>query len=153
MKNVKSIITLKPVYGLHKDAVLTRENSESNFVYETEYAGKDHSYSNKVSLSESLIDREHFSAIEWFEEKPLTNKQKIEALTEENKNLKLEIEKLKSNDLKSKVDSAIAEYQKEFDRVYKLQDGLYGYEQIDFANEAMTVYDAIITAMKKLTNE
>ena len=41
MKNIKSIIALKPVYGLHKDAVLTRNSNEENFVYETWYAYRD----------------------------------------------------------------------------------------------------------------
>ena len=96
MKNVKSIITLVPCFGLHKDAVLTRDNNSDDFVYSTEYAGNDHRQSTYISLSETLIDKEHFSAIEWFDKKPLTNKEKIKMLTEERDELGEHLSKMQS---------------------------------------------------------
>ena len=81
MKNIKAIIVTNPVYGLEIDTVLKRNNSNENFSYNVEYVGDDESYMySNVELSEGMITRDNFSAIEWFTEKPLTNKEKITQL-------------------------------------------------------------------------
>lgn len=154
MKNIKSIITLKPVYGLQKDAVLTRNSSEENFVYETKYAGNDHTHNSRVELSASLIDKEHFSAIEWFAEKPMTNKEKIAALESENKSLREQLDAVKSakneTSLADAINKKINEFQAEFDNVVAYSDKYYFSGNSAWADEAITVYRNVIDVLKGL---
>lgn len=131
MKNVKSIITLVPCFGLHKDAVLTRDNNSDDFVYSTEYAGNDHRQSTYITLSESLVDKEHFSAIEWFKEKPLTNKEQIKLLTEERNAMGDYISKLQSK-------LSEAEYALERTEKYLEETGKSDYNLIKERNEYLT---------------
>ena len=131
MSNIKSIITLKPVYGLHKDVVLTRENENDDFLYESQYAGNDHRQYTKVSFSESLLDKEHFSAIEWFNSKPKTNKEKIAELEAENVELKSKIDELESRpndciscDCKSDCECESDNSEKPVDKLDQLKDSI-----------------------------
>lgn len=90
MKNIKAIIVTNPVYGLEIDTVLKRNNSNENFSYNVEYVGDDGSYMySNVELSEGMITKDNFAAIEWFTEKPLTNKEKIAQLRKECEELKI----------------------------------------------------------------
>ena len=154
MKNIKSIITLKPVYGLHKDAVLTRNSNEENFVYETRYAGSDHTHNSRIELSASLIDKEHFSAIEWFSEKPMTNREKIAALESENKALKEQLDALKlaksETSLAEAINKKIDEFQADFDKVATYSDKYYFSGNGAWVDEALTVYKNVIDVLKGL---
>lgn len=145
-------MTIKPVFGLQKDSVLTRETSKDNFLYESEYAGKDHSFSNKVSLSESLITKDSFVAIEWFEDKPLTNKEQIAKLKENVKNLEDQLARVTSEKslIQKRIDTKISEFESQYSRVSKLTEDMFHQDDFSWANEAMTVYYNMIDLLKKI---
>ena len=156
MKNIKSVAVTKPVYGLHVDAVLSRENSNDNFTYKSEYAGKDHSHKQIIELSESLLDKDHFVAIEWFAEKPLTNKERINALIQERDELSKVV--LELEDKMQIADESYASLVESIDKQIKKFEDLYvsHYDNLKYAtffNEIdvdLTVYKNILTVLKGL---
>ena len=133
MKNVKSVITTKEVYDLAEGKVLTRETPEGDFVYETEYIGKDHKHSTKVVISESLIDKDHFAAIEWFAEKPLTNKEKIAKLEKQ-----LEDSQYECKETQARLDEFYSKYDKLMARI---ESKMYEYgKALKSLDDQMEIY-------------
>lgn len=156
MNNIKSVVVLKPVYGLHVDAVLSRENASDNFSYKSEYAGSDHSHKHVVEISESLLDKEYFSAIEWFEPKPLTNKEKIKMLTEERDLLGKEVveleERLQMSD--ETYYELVSKIKKEIDRFESLYKEYEAVAEADIYSNGididLTVFKNILNVLKGL---
>ena len=130
MKNIKAIIVTKPIYGLEIDTVLKRNSNEENFNYNAEYAGDDGSYMySNVELSEGMITKDNFAAIEWFTEKPLTNKEKIAQLRKECEELKIYHDKEKK--LRIEAETQFGEL---WDTYKKLRDKV-GDAKIEYKNK------------------
>lgn len=155
MNNIKSIEVVNPVYGLNVGDVLTRETSEDSFSFSAEHVGEDYTYSRSISLSPSLITKDDFVAIEWFEQKK-TKRQIIEELEQK---LTDSIERENSvaaahDKLLNRIDSKLKEYRLKFEEIStNVENGVYLNESFDWADEAMTVYHNMIELLEKLTNE
>ena len=166
MKNIKAIIVTKPVYGLEIDTVLKRNNSNENFSYNAEYVGDDESYMySNVELSEGMITKDNFSAIEWFTEKPLTNKEKITQLEKKcekfendfdaEKELRIEAETQFNElwdtykNLRDKVRNAKAEYKDKLANATEKYNDAKSSIDVHLAVEEMTVSKNIIDLLNQ----
>ena len=166
MKNIKAIIVTKPVYGLEIDTVLKRNNSNENFSYNAEYVGDDESYMySNVELSEGMITKDNFSAIEWFTEKPLTNKEKITQLEKKcakfendfdaEKELRIEAETQFNElwdtykNLRDKVRNAKAEYKDKLAKATEKYNDAKSSIDVHLAVEEMTVSKNIIDLLNQ----
>ena len=166
MKNIKAIIVTKPVYGLEIDTVLKRNNSNENFSYNAEYVGDDESYMySNVELSEGMITKDNFSAIEWFTEKPLTNKEKITQLEKKcaklendldtEKELRIEAETQFNElwdtykNLRDKVRNAKTEYKDKLDKATEKYNDAKSSIDVHLAVEEMTVSKNIIDLLNQ----
>ena len=166
MKNIKAIIVTNPVYGLEIDTVLKRNNSNENFSYNVEYIGDDESYMySNVELSEGMITKDNFSAIEWFTEKPLTNKEKITQLEKKcaklesdfdaEKELRIEAE-IQFNELwhtyknlRDKVRNAKTEYKDKLAKATEKYNDAKSSIDVHLAVEEMTVSKNIIDLLNQ----
>ena len=166
MKNIKAIIVTSPVYGLEIDTVLKRNNSNENFSYNAEYVGDDESYMySNVELSEGMITKDNFSAIEWFTEKPLTNKEKIAQLENDctkfkndfdrEKELRIEAETQFNElwdtykNLRDKVRNAKAEYKDKLAKATEKYNDAKSSIDVHLAVEEMTVSKNIIDLLNQ----
>ena len=166
MKNIKAIIVTNPVYGLEIDTVLKRNNSNENFSYNAEYVGDDESYMySNVELSEGMITRDNFSAIEWFTEKPLTNKEKIAQLEKECSNLYSDFDAEKElrieaetqfnelwdtyKNLRDKVRNAKTEYKDKLAKATEKYNDAKSSIDVHLAVEEMTVSKNIIDLLNQ----
>ena len=166
MKNIKAIIVTNPVYGLEIDTVLKRNNSNENFSYNVEYVGYDESYMySNVELSEGMITKDNFSAIEWFTEKPLTNKEKITQLEKECSNLYSDFDTEKElrieaetqfnelwdtyKNLRDKVRNAKIEYKDKLAKATEKYNDAKSSIDVHLAVEEMTVSKNIIDLLNQ----
>ena len=166
MKNIKAIIVTNPVYGLEIDTVLKRNNSNENFSYNVEYVGDDESYMySNVELSEGMITKDNFSAIEWFTEKPLTNKEKIAQLEKECSNLYSDFDAEKElrieaetqfnelwdtyKNLRDKVRNAKTEYKDKLAKATEKYNDAKSSIDVHLAVEEMTVSKNIIDLLNQ----
>lgn len=166
MKNIKAIIVTNPVYGLEIDTVLKRNNSNENFSYNVEYVGDDESYMySNVELSEGMITRDNFSAIEWFTKKPITNKEKIAQLEKECSNLCSDFDTEKElrikaetqfnelwntyKNLRDKVRNAKTEYKDKLAKATEKYNDAKSSIDVHLAVEEMTVSKNIIDLLNQ----
>ena len=134
MKNIKSVEVIKSLTGLEQGDVLTRKDSNSNFELNVETVTETYSAKRFISLSEELLNKEEFKAIEWFTPK-ITNKQARE---------RLEI-------LETRIETKLAEYKAKFAEIdEKLKEDKYLGELIEWADEAQTVYHNLIDLLEKI---
>lgn len=160
MNNIKTIEVVKPVFGLGVGSQLTRANDALPFEFKSETISDGFASTKSVSISEESVNRDSFKAIEWFAEKPLTNKQKICSLIEElaqgqsrYNELVKENEELIS--ILSKIDKRIQYKRDEFAKKVQeldkeLADKLLCGERIEWADEALTVYANMLELLDKI---
>lgn len=160
MNNIKTIEVVKPVFGLGVGSQLTRANDTLPFEFKSETISDGFTSTKSVSISEESVNRDSFKAIEWFAEKPLTNKQKICSLIEElaqgqsrYNELVKENEELIS--ILSKIDKRIQYKRDEFAKKVQeldkeLADKLLCGERVEWADEALTVYANMLELLDKI---
>ena len=97
MKNIKSIEVIKEIYGLEVGDILTRKDGNSLFEIKEQMNYEDGgTMLRSISLSESMISKDYFKTIEWFENIE-TNKQKIARLENTVDSLRRELDTLQMN--------------------------------------------------------
>lgn len=159
MNNIKTVEVVKALPGLEVGDTLTRLNADSNFELRVETVTDSYTAKRIISISETLLNKDEFKAIEWFN--PIkTNKQRIEELEKENESLRksLEIWKKDSktsfekyNKIFTRIMTKINDYGKEYSDIEdKLNSNLFSQDYEEYANEAMTVYKNMITLLKEL---
>lgn len=162
MNNIKTVEVVKALPGLEVGDTLTRLTPNDNFELRVETVTDTYTAKRVISLSETLLNKDEFKAIEWF--KPIkTNKQRIEELEKENAELRNRIVKLIDEDSKKfgkeerldnilkRIDTKMLDYTKEFAKIQdRLNSDLFSQDYEEYANEAMTVYKNMITLLKEL---
>lgn len=142
MKNIKAVEVIKALPGLEIGDVLSREDSNSNFELNVEEITKSYSAKRHISLSQSLLNKDEFKAIEWFVQKPSY----IARLEAENKEMASVL-----NKYESRIAEKITEYtKKENELKGKLNDIYLSGESMEWADEALTVYHNMIDLLKKI---
>ena len=138
MNNIKTVEVVKALPGLEVGDTLTRLNADSNFELRVETITDSYTAKRIISISETLLNKDEFKAIEWFN--PIkTNKQRIEEL------------QLKLDTILKRIDTKIVDYTKEYAKVEdRLNSNLFSQDYEEYANEAMTVYKNMITLLKEL---
>jgi hypothetical protein len=145
MNNIKTVEVIKALPGLEAGDTLTRKDGDSNFELNIETITEDYSAVRHISISQSLLNKEEFKAIDWFE-KRTPNKEKIASLEKE---LYLTSKRLEL--IEKRIDSKINEFEKEFNRVENnFADGMYFGEAEQWADESMTVHYNMIDLLKKI---
>lgn len=162
MNNIKTVEVVKALPGLEVGDTLTRLNADSNFELRVETVTDSYTAKRIISISETLLNKDEFKAIEWFN--PIkTNKQRIVELEKENVELRNKLvsfiskenltagkEERLDNILK-RIDTKIIDYTKEFAKIQdRLNSDLFSQDYEEYANEAMTVYKNMITLLKEL---
>ena len=160
MNNIKTVKVISQLTGLEVGDILTRKDNQSPFELLVETCTETYSAKRHIVLSEELLNYDEFKAIEWFTDKPLTNKQKICSLIEElaqgqsrYNELVKENEELTS--ILSKIDKRIQYKRDEFAKKVQeldkeLADKLLCGERIEWADEALTVYTNMLELLDKI---
>jgi len=138
MNNIKTVELKENMFGYAKGVRLTRLSPDRDFELVSEKIADDYTVSNRLTVSPSFIDKDTFTAVEWFN--PVkTNKQRIEEL------------QLKLDTILKRIDTKIADYTKEYANIQdKLNSDLFSQDYEEYANEAMTVYKNMIDLLKKI---
>lgn len=162
MNNIKTVEVVKALPGLEVGDTLTRLTPNDNFELRVETVTDTYTAKRVISLSETLLNKDEFKAIEWF--KPVkTNKQRIAGLEKENSELRDRIVSLveaaskedwksdRFNLISKRIESKILDYTKEFGKIESiLNKNLYSQDYEEYANEALTVYKNMIDLLKEL---
>lgn len=162
MNNIKTVEVVKALPGLEVGDTLTRLTPNDNFELRVETVTDTYTAKRVISLSETLLNKDEFKAIEWF--KPVkTNKQRIAELEKENSELRDRIVSLveaaskedwksdRFNLISKRIESKILDYTKEFGKIESiLNKNLYSQDYEEYANEALTVYKNMIDLLKEI---
>lgn len=158
MNNIKTVEVVKALPGLEVGDTLTRLTPNDNFELRVETVTDTYTAKRVISLSEALLNKDEFKAIEWF--KPIkTNKQRIEELEKENAELRNKLVNEISNGqfnqfsakILNRINTKISDYAKEYAKIEDiLNSNLFSQDYEEYANEAMTVYKNMITLLKEL---
>ncbi len=162
MNNIKTVEVIKALPGLEVGDTLTRLNADSNFELKVETVTDTYTAKRIISISESLLNKDEFKAVEWFN--PIkTNKQRITELEQENANLRdkivasierecIELKKEEQLDtVLKRIDTKIVDYTKESSIIEKkLDSNRYSQDYEEYAMEALTVYRNMITLLEEL---
>jgi hypothetical protein len=148
MNNIKSLEVIKPAYGLKVGDILSRTSGDSAFSIVVEEVGDGYEYASSVSLSESLINKDHFKAIEWFETR-LTNKQIITDL--ENKVSTLESQIDDADAVKERLATKLIEFETRYAQLQGELESRVNYgNMIGWNSEEMAVLFNLIDFIKKM---
>jgi len=152
MNNIKTIEVVKPLTGLEAGDVLTRMDNQSNFELDVEEVTESYSVKRHISISQSLLNKEGFKAVEWFN-KIKTNREIIADLTAELA-LHKEMKDQTADRLKlitSRIDEKLKEYQSKYSEIDRnFQSNRYFGENVEWADEEMTVYHNMIDLLNKI---
>ena len=66
MNNIKTVEVIKALPGLEVGDILTRNDGNSNFELNVEEITETYSAKRHISISQTLLNKEEFKAIEWF---------------------------------------------------------------------------------------
>ena len=160
MNNIKTIEVIKPVFGLEIGDRLSRVNSGDNFEISSEVITDSYTKKKEVSISESCINKDEFKAVEWLNEKPLTNKEKISKLESENSILVDRVKALEEMllnsssmhmELNKKINKAIDDTQLKYDLAVNEFSGQFTYG--DLLDVDSTIYLNILKVLKSIVDE
>jgi len=167
MNNIKTVKVISQLTGLEVGDILTRKDNQSPFELLVETCTETYSAKRYIVLSEELLNHDEFKAIEWFVEKPLTNRQRIEKLEGQLKDAEEKMEQgqknytavLNENEkllaLLTKIDKRIQYKRDEFSKKVQeldkeLADKILCGERIEWADEALTVYVNMLELLDKI---
>lgn len=155
MKNIKTLEVISELPGLEVGDTLTRKDSDSDFVLNVETVTEAYTAKRFISLSPSLINKDEFKAIEWFEP-VVTNKQKIAVLEAKIKELNSKLECASSAEvdlavLRGKMVTKRREFNDKVTKITnRIEKEILTQGQMDYANEGLTVLANLIEYTDKL---